>query len=192
MRRLAVLVISALALLLVGTALPAQAESWTGSDPVDDVQRLTKAGDGDEYTAAPTRANPDILGARVRHGRRAVVVSVWFDDIFVPPGTTGVFAVFGETRSDVPGASWDMWATQARRQGRVTIWRRGEKCLGSSRVDYARDRARVVLPRTCLGDPAWVSATFQAWSQDRTYVWEDKAFQPGYLRDRWTPRLRVG
>ena len=49
-----------------------------------------------------------------------------------------------------------------------------------------------MLPRRCLGDPRWVSLTVQAWSQDRLHVWEDKAFQSGFLRDRWTPRLRVG
>ena len=194
MRRLAIATVpSALVVLAVLSAVvPAHAETYRGSDPTRDVQRLTKAGDGDDYTAAPTRANPDIERATVRHGRRQVVVTVTFDDIYVPPGRTGVFSVFGELRSDTRGASWDLWATQARRQGKVTIWREGKRCLGSSRVDYARDRARVVLPRTCLGDPTWVSVSVAAWSQDRTYVWEDNAFQAGFLRDRYTPRLRVG
>lgn len=175
-----------------GTFTPVHAESFRGSDPARDVQRLTRAGDGDDYTAFPDRANPDILGTTVRHGRRHVTVSVVFDDIFVPPGPRGVFSIFGELRSDTRGASWDLWATQQRRQGKVSIFREGKRCAGSATVDYARDRATVVLPRTCLGDPGWVSVSVAAWSQDDLHVWEDNAFQSGFLRDRWTPRLEVG
>ena len=183
-------------LLVALTALtaeaPAHAESFRGSDPSRDVQRLTRAGDGDDYTAAPTRSNPDITRAKVRHGRTKVVITVSFDDIFVPPGPKGVFSLFGDLRSDTRGASWDLWATQKRRQGKVTTWRNGKRCDGRSRISYARDRARVVLPRACLGDPSWVRISITAWSQDNTYVWEDNAFQAGFLRDRYTPKLRVG
>ena len=97
-----------------------------------------------------------------------------------------------QLRSDARGASWDLWATQKRRQGKVTVWRQGKRCHGSATVDYARDRARVVLPRTCLGDPSWVRVSVTAWSQDAAFVWEDRAFQAGFRRDRWTPRLEVG
>jgi hypothetical protein len=173
-------------------AVPSYAETFRGGDPARDVQRLTRSGDGDDYTAAPTRANPDVLAATVRHTKRRVVIDVRFDDIFVPPGRTGVFAVFGDLRSDTSGASWDMWATQERRQGRVTIFRRGKRCLGSSRVDYARDTARVVLPRRCLGDPRWVRVSITAWSQDKVFVWEDRAFTAGFMRDHYTPRLSAG
>ncbi len=191
MRRLllSTLLVTLTALTAVG---PAHAESFRGSDPSRDVQRLTRAGDGDDYTAAPTRANPDITRAKVRHGRTRVVIVVSFDDIFVPPGPKGVFSVFGNLRSDTRGASWSLWATQKRRQGRVTIWRNGKRCDGRSRISYTRDRARVVLPRTCLGDPSWVRVSITAWSQDNTFVWEDNAFQASFLRDRYTPKLRVG
>lgn len=191
MRRLLLASVIA-ALVGVTTIAPAGAESWRGTDPSYDVQRLTRAGDGDDYTAWPTRANPDITEATVRHGRRAVTMVVAFDDIFLPPGPRGVFSIFGDLRSDTRGASWSLWATQKRRQGRVSILREGKRCDGSATIDYARDRARVVLPRRCLGDPSWVSVSLTAWSQDNTYVWEDNAFHAGFLRDRWTPRLEVG
>ena len=190
MRRL--LTSTLLAVLGLALVAPAHAESFRGGDPTHDVQRLTRDGDGDDYTAFPTRANPDITGVTVRHGRTSVVISVAFVDIFVAPGPRGVFSVFGDLRSDTLGASWDLWATQRRRQGKVTIWRNGKRCEGSATVDYARDRARVVLPRVCLGDPTWVSVSVTAWSQDNTFVWEDNAFQAGFLRHRWTPRLRAG
>ncbi|GAA1943239.1 hypothetical protein [Nocardioides hwasunensis] len=190
MRRL--VLAAALAAVAGLTTTPAHAESFRGEDPARDVQRLTRSGDGDDYTAVPTRANPDITSIAVRHGRSKVVMTVAFDDIFVPPGPRGVFSVFGELRSDTRGASWDLWATQRARQGKVTIWRRGTRCTGSAKVDYARDRARVVLPRRCLGDPSWVSTSVAAWSQDDAFVWEDNGLQAGFLRDRYTPRLARG
>jgi hypothetical protein len=190
MRRLLTTIV--LTALSAAAVAPAHAESFRGSDPAHDVQRLTRAGDGDDYTARPTRANPDISSVTVRHGRTDVVITATFDDIFVAPGPRGVFSIFGDLRSDTKGASWDLWATQKRRQGKVTIWRNGKRCEGSSKVDYARDRATVVLPRVCLGDPTWVSVSVTAWSQDNTFVWEDNAFQAGFLRDRWTPKLEAG
>lgn len=180
------------ALLGTVTMVPAGAESWRGTDPTRDVQRLTRAGDGDDYRLSPDRANPDMTSATVRHGRTKVVITVAFDDIFMPPGRRGVFAVFGELRSDTQGASWSLWATPRQRQGRLSTWSDGKRCAGSARIDYARDRARVVLPRRCLGGPSWVSVSITTWSQDDLYVWEDNAFQPGFLRDRWTPRLESG
>lgn len=171
---------------------PASAESFTGSDPAGDVQRVRPADHVDVYTAVPTRANPDITSATVRHGRSAVVIIVRFADIFVPPGPRGAFLVFGELRSDTKKAYWTMWTTQRRRQGVVQVFRGSKRCAGTSRVDYSRDRARVVLPRACLDDPTWVSVAFRARSLDGTYWWDDGAFQPGFLPSRWTPKLRAG
>lgn len=191
MRRL-LIPLAALAALAGWTVLPAHAESFRGLDPRSDVWRLTAAGDGDDYTAAPTRANPDIASVVVRHGRSRVVLTVHVGDIFVPPGRAGRVYVSGEVRTDGRGASYDMTASQRHRQGKVTIFQRGTRCTGTSAIDYARDRVRVVLPRKCLGDPTWVSLSLEAWSVDDTFVWEDNAFQSGFLRDRYTPRLGTG
>lgn len=191
MRRLSIATVIAVLLGLLALA-PAGAESFRGTDPADDVWRLTKSGDGDDYTASPTRANPDLTRAVVRHGRTNLVIVAHFDDIFVPPGPGSRLSVFGDIRSDQRGASFDLQATQRLRQGKLSIWRTGKRCGGASWIDYDRDVVRLFLPRTCLGDPKWVRVHLTAWSVDRTYVWEDNGFQPGFLRARWTPRLRVG
>ena len=191
MRRASALVLLAALVLATGRS-PAHAGTWRGTDPAHDVWRLTKAGDGDDYTAAPTRANADLTRVLVRHGRSKVVLRLWFDDIFVPPAADGMFSVFGDIRTDDQGASFDLVANARNRQGTVKTWQRGVRCTGRSRIDYARDTARVVLPTRCLGDPRWVSLSFRTWSRDRLYVWEDNALQTGFLRRAWTPRVRRG
>lgn len=177
---------------LLAPAAPAAADTWRGTDPAHDVWRLTRSGDGDDYTAAPTRANADLLGVVLRHGQGRVVLRLRFDDIFVPPEPGGMFSVFGDVRTNDLGASFDMVAGRDRRQGRVTVWQRGGRCEGSSVIDYARDVATISLPTDCLGDPRWVQLSFRTWSRDRAFVWEDVALQSGFGTRSWTPRVRVG
>lgn len=192
MRRLIALVLGPVLLALVAPLAPAAAATWRGTDPAHDVWRLTLSGDGDDYTAAPTRANADLRSVVVRHGRSRVVLRLRFDDIFVPPERGGMFSVFGDIRTDDLGASFDMVAGRAHRQGRVTVWQRGGRFEGSSAIDYRRDVATITVPTDCLGDPRWVRLSFKTWSRDDAYVWEDNALQAGFLRQAWTPKVRVG
>ena len=171
----------------------AHAETFRAHDRAHDVWRLTRAGDGDDYLAAPTRRNPDILRFAVRHGRSQLVLRARLRDAFIPPVRTGELRLRAEIAHDGLVGDVTVQATARHRQGRVSVFGRDGDCRGgTSRIDYRREVVRVSVPTSCLGDPEWVRVGFSVWSMDRSYVWEDVALTSRKAVDRRTPRIHRG
>jgi hypothetical protein len=100
-----------------------------------------------------------------------------------------------ETRTPLGRRVFTVMATRGSRSGFLFQAKKQDCDLGI-RIDYARDRMRVAVPRSCLGDPAWVRLRFGAsvLQRDGDEIiddagaprWTDSSPHP------WSPRLRVG
>lgn len=170
---------AALVLPLLLLAAPAHAERWSAADPAGDVT-------GWHYDPEPapcgtltdldgsTRGNEDIVAFSAQHNRRALRLVVRFQGLDAALEQSVSFRIQTPTRAWELGL--DRWAGP---KGKFRVetgltkappeppddlgecdswgWMTGVKpCRTERSVDFATSTIAVTVPRSCIGDPAWV------------------------------------
>lgn len=191
----AVLIAGALTVL---ASAAASAASYTHRDPAGDVVTFDGAVEGDDGMVDPKQARGDVVATAIAHTRSAVVLKVrlraglpsrgWFvaGDIRTPRGAYDV------TLGNGFGASgFELTRAQSDRKVRCSGLRRS--------ITSGRTVVRIVVPRSCLGNPRVVRAGVGAitfTTTDDTFVFHaDDALRPGTSPSadlRLSPRLRRG
>jgi hypothetical protein len=233
MRR--ILVGAVVALLSAGAALgPAGAASAAKvvvEDGTSDVFARTWDGApypayGFVFTPAGSSPNIDVVRTTVRHTATAIRYKVEYADLVTSSEASERGISYLRTNydawfvlSDGRGAALTVWQDTPETT-ETFFWRSGtahpkRQCPGvTGAIDYARNTLTGKVPRSCLGDPAWVSfhgnalagAPSQAgedWRDQVLYL--DNASAAGYTPDEllkspdcftqcegWTGRIRHG
>lgn len=164
-RRTAVAV-AVTALGAVAPWVPAPALATT-PDPAGDV--VLRGVVDDSQTVDPDWDNGDVLGTTPSHIGREVVVKVNFDAL-----RKDVDSFTHELRVRTPRHEYQLFAFahEEKWRGQFLLFRDAERVRCSDlghRVSYADDEVDVIIPRSCLGRPAWVRV---GW---RTETWVDAA-----------------
>lgn len=190
----------------LATAGSAGAETWSRGDARGDVVLVPADEDATEVTPAPTNAAADITRISVRHDARRVVVTLRVRDLR-PGGILGSVRVLTRDR-DLTFGSVHTDELRATFLENTTEEGSGEEveCRGDRMsVQPRHGRVRVVIPRSCLGDPRWVRVGavlghgFSLDDEDRPYHL-DSAIGRGVGADLWSSgrlpvsrhRVRVG
>jgi len=194
LRRGVPLLAALLLLPLCLTAGPALAESSTLRDDTGDMWTVREgATTGDP---APAARIGDIVRTTFRHTDTRLVVRTRFVEL-APVGrrfTLWVGVRSRDGRETVLGVR----ASRRDRDGHTILMDdrgRDIDCAVGHRISYAHDTVRVVVPRTCLGDP--VSLRFnvlsEQWGRRLSFAHLDDghtADVPGPIR--WTGPVRAG
>ena len=156
--------------------VPAPALATT-SDPSGDV--VLRGVVDDSQTVDPDWDNGDIIGTTPSNIGREVVVKVNFEDL-----RKDVDSFTHELRVKTPRHEYQLFAfaNEERWRGQFLLFRDGDRVpcrdLGH-RISYPENEMDVIIPRSCLGRPAWVRV---GW---RTETWVDVAEE---TRGRRVPR----
>lgn len=158
-------------------------------DPAGDVWRTRV---GEEAEPAPRVRVHDVRALRVRHAARRVVVTVRYSALR-RAGVLSAHRIWlrtpaGVLREVLVEAGPGRWAGQTR-----VFTRRGNlvQCRARHAIDYAEDRVRVLVPRTCLGTPARVRARmvgYRAFEDGR--IDTDNPHDQQATTRRWSPWVR--
>lgn len=199
-RRLA-LTLAACATTLVATGPAAGAATWTQHDAAHDVTLLdADATDPDEvFVRDRTDAETDVRRLVVRHAPRVVRATFHLRDLRERAGLV-------ELDLRTPAGDHTAYAVRTLRRELVFVERTEDveaervRCPGRSATwDPAADTVTVVVPRSCLGAPAWVRASGTVVStshgfRDDADLWVDDAGRRTADLDRphYGPRVRRG
>jgi hypothetical protein len=203
-------VVCGLTLSLV-SCLVAEANYWYGSDPEGDVTQTDHDPDPapcgtDTVTPVPDDTSHDITMLRLSHGARRVVVTMRLRDLVAEGRNFTAVTLRTDGR--------DFWLDALRfATGRVEfLLSRKPKRLpppdecGNSSVlvfewpcrdftgtwDADADLVRFSLPRACIGDPVWVSASASSYSfHGQRTILVDR-WQPSEGFGLYTPRVMSG
>ena len=154
---------------ILWSASPAAALRLVLQDTVGDVAARR---DNGTLVAAPRASYPDIKAARVEHREHDIALNVRYDDLR-PRGITAAFDLTVGT-PDGSHVSFDVIAEPGTREGYIEPHEGtglGDFFCTEPRdpalpryptwtIDYATDRYRLQVPRTCLGEPEWVRVHF--------------------------------
>lgn len=151
-------VAAALAVVLLPSA--ANAASLVAGDPVGDVQMMTLDSSGDptgDPVVVPTRTIGDVTKTSITHSTSAVRVVVYYKAL---PASGSYndhefrFVTNALERTISLEAGTGAWAGKA-----TMYYKSGSRysCTGLAyRIDYTHHLAIVTVPRSCLGNPAFV------------------------------------
>jgi hypothetical protein len=199
------------AALLVGTSSVAHADYWYASDPTGDVTQTTHDPDPepcgtDTVTSLPDDTSHDITQLRLTHGLTRVVVSVRLRDLVAAGRNFTAVTLRTDGR--------DFWLDALRfANGRVEFFlirkpRRlppPDECGRSSvlsfdwpcrryagRWDADADLVRFAVPRVCIGNPAWVSASASSYTIRGGSTFVEDRWEPVAGFGFFTPRVLGG
>ncbi len=180
--------VTAAACLLV-TAAPATAQEFVRLDQRGDLAKVGE--DSTVVVPLPGRRYADVTRVRFAHRATRVVVRSTFVELN-PTGT-----LFGgiDVRTPRSRRFFTVMATEGARGG-FLFKDNQHPCRVGIRISYAEELMRVAIPRTCLGDPAWVRVRYGAsvLQGDGDEI-IDNAGAPrfgGRSPFPWSPRLRRG
>jgi hypothetical protein len=187
-------------LVLAPTA--AHAESKVHRDPAGDVASFNLSDsnpDSEDFTPtpAPTQSDGDITSIRVTHLARTVRVSLAFHEL----NRSGLGKFFEyRVRSNKGVRDLEVSAFSGSWAGDHSLTDNdgdNVRCKGiRHRIDYVRNTALVVIPRSCLGDPRWVrvAAVSGSVAEDHTTFFIDDARSSNYFGEKYVygPKVRKG
>jgi hypothetical protein len=172
MRSLSVLVTTALLLLSPSTA---RADETTVNDAAADVYGSVPEG-FEQVEPVGTHVNTDLRRTLVDHRAHALVASVRYDDLAKRASTYITYQTYLNLPSSLDDISLrvDIKPSLRRATVRVLDTFGDVACPGArATVKPARDKLKVRVPRSCLGDPSWIRYRGDAESWDeagRFYV----------------------
>ena len=177
------------AALILGANVPASAQEFVQGDLRGDLSKVGE--DSDVFVPLPGRRYADVTRVRYAHRSGHVVVRAAFVEL------NPTAALFGgiDTRTPRGKRFFTVMATRGNREG--FLFKDNERpCRVGIRIDYAADLMRTRIPRSCLGDPAWVRVRFGAsvLQPDGDEI-IDNAGAPRFDNRSpwpWSPRLRRG
>jgi hypothetical protein len=167
----------------VFAATPAYADAVTVTDETADVWEAVYHSDTDttEFVSAGSVPNMDVESVRIRHLANRIVVKATYVEL----KREGV--IFGGTSrlrfNDGPTVGFSL-DTYNRWGGESVLYESGSgdpiRCGGFDHsIDYAANVVEVSIPRSCVGNPRWVEATYMA-----TGNVEDDTVDGGYRNYR--------
>ena len=188
--RSAVLVAAAAIVALAPTA--AHADNYSHTDPVGDATSYTTATDT-TGTPAPDRVEGDVAWNKVRHGARAVTLTMRYRELTTADEKLHAYAIHTSkmTRYVYLYAGAGHWG------GRVAMTNAHDKhvrCHVTRNIDYTANTATVRIPRSCLGRPRWVKTAMfvgafpSPTAQFPMYV-DDANSNGTFENPRWSPRV---
>jgi hypothetical protein len=176
--------------MLLGGSAPAGADVWTRTDAVGDVWVPTGVDRFERVTVV--RPNTDVRRFVVNHGTDTIVVKVRYLDLrntddqeldvsmelktstqfwslsgIFGGGDPGVFVVVGDSNT-------------------------GERveCGASGRVSYRKDLVKLVVPRSCIGEPEWLQVRgFHRWYTESLGVRYDDLLTRRGRNWTWSHRI---
>jgi hypothetical protein len=172
-----------IAVAVVVPLLPATAYAnrYSHGDAVGDV--ASTVGQSDTYTPAPERVEGDVISSSVKHGARTVVMTLAYRDLGDSPEIDEhVYFVHTSKMNRVVR----LFANSTNPGGKAVLTKANGKkvrCHVRRHIDYNLNTAKVIVPRSCLGQPRWVkvgmgSVMFSA-AGDTGPVWIDDALSTG-------------
>jgi hypothetical protein len=166
------------------------AESRVWRDATGDVAQ-SRVG-SNVYAPAPAQAQGDIVRTRVVHAARAIWIQVRFRDLTTKAnGNFHLVAIRSDRRvrtievNAFPG-HWEGTATMRNKRGVAVA------CAITHRLDYARHRLMLRVPRTCVGKKSsWVRVGVRSTVAGTTSVYTDDARATGTVgvTPRYGPRV---
>jgi hypothetical protein len=159
----------------------AYADRYTHADPAGDV--ASTVGQSDTYTPAPERVEGDVISSTVKHGARTVVMTLVYRDLSDSAEVDGhVYFVHTSKMNRVVR----LYANSTNPGGKAVLTKANGKkvsCHVRRHIDYNLNTAKVIVPRSCLGQPRWVkvgmgSVMFSAAGASGP-VWIDDALSTG-------------
>lgn len=182
---LAATALPALVSALVLAPLPAFADTVTTQDAAQDV--VTQGISDDEATdPAPDRVEGDALSMRVLHGPRNVRINLHSAKLTRSKDLTAVHAFAFRTNAG-RYAELTVYVTDGDWQGQDTWTVDGtdRTCRGlHTYVSYASGTVRLVVPRTCLSNPAWVRVGGGSGFLEGDRLYADDVHLDGSIEDR--------
>jgi hypothetical protein len=189
----------------------ARADMWYGSDPTSDVMQTVHARDPepcgtDTVMPTPDDTTHDITQLQVRHGLRTAFITLRLRDLLASGRhfTTvtlrtdgGVFWLdalrFANGHVDFDLVRKPRHLPPPDECGNVSVLVEGRQCLRlTGRWDADDDLIRFAVPRSCVGDPEWVSASASVYSfrqHNGIEVFLDDRWQPSEGWGYFTPRV---
>lgn len=179
--------------LLLGLMSPARADTHKFTDASGDVVTLNEEF---EEVAAPDNTDADALQTTVRHGKSRLVIRVKLRDLHATSRSNG-FQLLAYVKSD-KGRRFIVLIKFGKSRTLVDVMQ-GEKsirCRGATReVSATNDRARLSIPRSCLGRPNWIKVSIATVTYSRDAIFFDDALRSGFGTlglQKYTPKLKRG
>lgn len=151
-----------IALVCLLVAAPVRADQVTVRDQRHDVSE-TRVGDVGAYVYQGKIREGDFIATTFRHGRDAVVVTSRFRDLAWVGNHHGYFLRLESARHAYRDVTLEagpgLW-----RGRHVVTNRRGDRvrCGVEHAINYRRNIVRMIVPRSCFGDPRVVRGTAAA------------------------------
>lgn len=148
---------------LAGTAGAAEAAQWSHRDKTGDVVASRLGPSGPEFWKVPGDRVTDIVRAVVRHDDTDVTVTVQVRDLRRRDSVT---------RLELVTPDGEFWATYLYSRDGIELTFASTDPDGAQSCDGqdaqfrpGRDLITMVVPRSCLGDPAWIrtNAELETW-----------------------------
>jgi hypothetical protein len=189
--RSAILAAAAATVVLAPTV--ADADTYRHTDAVGDV--YANVGEADTYAPAPDRAIGDVVSNTIKHKKRAVLLQLAYRDL-VNNGEIDTHVFF--IRTSRMTRTVRLYASSSNPGGKAVMYKGKNnkvRCHVRRHIDYTLNTAKVVVPRSCLGNPRWVkvgmgSVMFSGTTPADT-TWVDDALSTGTDGAAvWSPKVR--
>lgn len=183
----------ATSVVLLAAAGAASAQGLRIRDGQHDMWAGAASDQPSQLTAAPHRTTGDVVGVRLRHGARNVVVT----EDFARLDRSGQGDLYGFTLRTDARVRRSVQVEAYRRTGwagSLAMFRRNGRAVRcdrlTARIDYGNDLLRLWIPRRCLGDPQWVqlSAVDAHITLNDSWV-VDNPFNAEASFTGWSPRV---
>src|SRR4051812_4526949 len=160
------LLVGGAVLAALAAAMPAYADAVTTTDETADVWEAVYHSDTDttDYVNAGSVLNMDVESVRVRHLANRIVVKATYVELRREGVIFGASSRLRFNDGPTVGFSLD---TYNRWGGESVLYESGSgdpiRCGGFDHsIDYATNVVEVSIPRTCVGNPRWVEASYMA------------------------------